>query len=365
MQIDFHHGATYVIARLSGFGHAKAEIIAHAAQYVDDATNDGLISFDNLAMYKRIASAHKMLDYKNIERLANHQVWIPFHFLPGNEGKAAGLNPDADFRQKIVCKPNSYVAKDMVRACIEDANKPNALHRLGITMHVYADTWAHQGFAGINDRINLVLDVLDENNNPDPGLLDKVKDFFSDRFDDITSTFVGGMLPLGHGAALSYPDRPYLKWHYTNGEGTYIERDNPRDFLQAADEMCKAMRCFQLGDADASVAGLTQEDKVKLDTMFRNTVEEDGDKRHKVWLKAIENGEFGFPAEKLEYIAKGRGSWKYKSISDTRSKQLNNQVFAYHPSFLDSDWKHFHDALLAHRFAVISDILPRYGISAA
>ncbi len=34
MQIDFHHGLTYVVARLAGgFDHPQASIIAHCAQY--------------------------------------------------------------------------------------------------------------------------------------------------------------------------------------------------------------------------------------------------------------------------------------------------------------------------------------------
>ena len=101
MQIDFHHTATYVIARFAGFENEEAKIIAHSAQYVDDATNDGTINFDNGAMYKRISSAHKMLDYRNFADLANHQVWIPFHFLPGNGGKPAGMNPAGSFIEKI------------------------------------------------------------------------------------------------------------------------------------------------------------------------------------------------------------------------------------------------------------------------
>jgi hypothetical protein len=32
---------------------------------------------------------------------------------------------------------------------------------------------------------------------------------------------------------------------------------------------------------------------------------------------------------------------------------------------LKSDWKHFHDALQAHRQDVLHDVLPRYGICAA
>ena len=32
MQIDFHHAATYVIARYAGFGHHEAGIVAYCAQ---------------------------------------------------------------------------------------------------------------------------------------------------------------------------------------------------------------------------------------------------------------------------------------------------------------------------------------------
>ena len=31
MQIDFHHAVTYVLARLAGFDHADAEIVAYSA----------------------------------------------------------------------------------------------------------------------------------------------------------------------------------------------------------------------------------------------------------------------------------------------------------------------------------------------
>jgi len=50
---------TYIAARLAGFNRTKASIIAYSAQYVDDATNSGVIHFKNGAMYSRISSAHK------------------------------------------------------------------------------------------------------------------------------------------------------------------------------------------------------------------------------------------------------------------------------------------------------------------
>jgi len=93
MQIDFHHAVTYVVARLAGFGHREADVVAYCAQYVDDAINDGEIIFDSGAMYSRICSAHKGLDYRHFDVLASRRVWVPFHFLPANGGKKAGENP--------------------------------------------------------------------------------------------------------------------------------------------------------------------------------------------------------------------------------------------------------------------------------
>ncbi len=143
-------------------------------------------------MYNRISSAHKMLDYRNSDELSNHLVWIPFHFLPGNGGEPSGSNPDGRFINKLVCRPDSHIARDMLAACVKDKDKPYALHRLGITMHVYADTWAHQGFAGVNHEINEVEGIKSNNKSLDKKFFNKIINFF------LSQTF-----PLGHGAALS------------------------------------------------------------------------------------------------------------------------------------------------------------------
>ncbi|MEF1341179.1 hypothetical protein REH81_31175, partial [Vibrio rotiferianus] len=72
MQIDGHHSLTYVVARYAGMTHSDAEKLAYCAQYVDEATNSDPVRFDNGAMFNRISSAHKMLDYRNGNELANH-----------------------------------------------------------------------------------------------------------------------------------------------------------------------------------------------------------------------------------------------------------------------------------------------------
>ena len=69
MQIDFHFGVTYVVARLAGFDLNDAHKIAYSAQYVDDEVHEGIINFNNRSSFAFIASAHKMLDYRNFEEL--------------------------------------------------------------------------------------------------------------------------------------------------------------------------------------------------------------------------------------------------------------------------------------------------------
>lgn len=357
MQIDGHHTMTYVAARCAGFPHEEAEIVAYSAQYVDDATNSGVINFTNGAKYNRISSAHKLFDYRNTDELANQQVWLPFHFLPGNDGLPAGENPEGGFIEKLVAKPDSPVARDMLASAIADKGKPYGLHRLGISMHVYADTFAHQGFVGQIHKVNSVEDLDTDDDLGGLGWIEKIQ-----------NKALSGGFPLGHGAALSLPDRPYIKWSYTNNKGELVERDNTEIFIEAMDKMCRAMKCYLAGDSDVGIEGqqgISVGDMALIEGLLRSINDDDGEERHKQWLKAISEGGFSFGAVELDYIAKGNGSWKHTSIGQLKVEDGDDDEFVYSPSFLISDWKLFHDALQAHRFDVLHDVLPKYGICAA
>jgi hypothetical protein len=369
MQIDFHHGVTYVCARLAGFHPDEAEIIAHSAQYVDDATKDGEIYFDNGMIYTRIASAHKMLDYKNFNALANHRAWLPFHFLPGNNGESApAIHQELDreeYLRRCICRPNSPIAKDLARLVIERQKRPYALYRLGIAMHVYVDTWAHQGFVGFQHPINVAKNLEANDKMHEKRFGERLADFFQDAFDRLSSKWVGDSLPLGHGAVLSYPDRPYLKWSYTNGFGERVERDNPKDFVDAAQEMFQVFcryRDFPIGGPSvfARTYPLPQAFTTIAD-LLATTVDEDGKDRHAVWLSHIANGTFGF-SDDVRYVAKGEGSWKHLALDTAEDVDKEHGEIPYNPKFQTSHWKLFHDALQAHQFYVLHELLPRYGL---
>jgi len=359
MQIDFHHGVVYLLCRIAGFSAKETSIIAYASQYVDDATNSGDIKFTNGAIYHRINSAHKMIDSRNFNSLNNLQVWMPFHFLPGNAGLKAGKNPDGKFINKLVCTPNSYVAQDMVDHCIKDYDKPYALHRLGITLHVLADTYAHQGFAGVSHAINDVKEL-----NKDIFIYKKsIRKRFMDY---ITSRFIDNILPLGHGAVLSFPEFPFRKWEYINGMAEKIERNNYPVFKESVRDMYSCIVKFRekyIGDTlDVNIP---ETDYILIKENIRKFNSEDENIRHENWINSILNDNFSFKKEvneKIEYIHKGKGSWKYEALNTDKDIDKNKEKFEFSMEFLTSNWKCFHDALQKHRIEVLHDILPKYGI---
>lgn len=374
MQIDFHHAVMYVLSRLAGFTKDEAEIISYSSQYVDDATNDGIIEFINGAKYHRISSAHKSVDLHNINDVNNQSVWVPFHFLPGNSGLKAGEDPDGGFIKKLICRPNSYVAQEMLDKCIADRDKPYALHRLGITLHVLADTFSHQDFAGVVNTMNIKGNIeIDDKYNSLNSIKSKLprinKNYKSKNkipifFVNLFSVCIGSILPLGHGAVLTLPDIPYLKWSYTNDPDILFERDNSDIFIKAVQNIFRFLKKFrEVGTPNPNIKEEIPENY--LDEIRKNIfafTDEDGKTRHNKWLEAIANGQFGFK-DNVKYVAKGQDSWKYFALNTSNDEDTG--YYEYNENFLKSDWKLFHDALQKHEFEIAHEILPKYGICVA
>jgi hypothetical protein len=371
MQIDFHHAATYVVARLAGFSAAESEIIAHSAQYVDDATSSGEIYFDNGGMYERMSSAHKLYDYRNMGELSNHRVWIPFHFLPGNKAEPRPKSPPALSHEEVVersiTRPDSHPAREIMGAVVLRQNRPYALHRLGIASHVYVDTWAHQGFVGYRDRINLATEISANDEHHERTFEQRFVDFFGHELASIEEKFIGETLPLGHGVVLSYPDRPYLVWSYRNGRGEVIQRDNPKEFAKAAASLYQWFRRYRDHPAHAGetipIEYPLPDAFAALEKMLAETRDEKKQDRHAKWLRAIGDGTFGF-ADELAYIETGPGSWRYLALGELDDDDVSHEdrPIPLPPGFFTSHWKLFHDALQAHRFFVLNELLPAYGI---
>ena len=144
---------------------------------------------------------------------------------------------------RVVCRPDSPVARRMVAAALATKSTDIGLHRLGIALHVYVDTWAHQGFCGTLSRNNVVT-RLRRHDWPARSLRHlwhRVWDFTSGWF---VEAMADRFLRLGHGAASHAPDLPWLRWDYRNGHGRRIRRDNLSDFMDAANMLCRVVRAY-------------------------------------------------------------------------------------------------------------------------
>jgi hypothetical protein len=393
MQIDFHHTATYVIARYAGFEDKDAAIIAHAAQYVDDASTSGFIRFSNGMRYERTATAHPMCDPDNLDNDRNTTSWLPFHFFPAGEDGPAGS--DIAYAQKMVCRPDSAPAQAMMKAAIDAKDQPNGLYRLGIAAHVFVDTFAHQGFAGLHHDINKASNI---------------KDASGKAIDVVAVPLLGKVIevpPIGHGQVGTCPDRPYLVWSYVNHAGERITRNNPADFLRASNRLCQEFQRY-LG---VPVQGLSAEAQDKLGTIFVSVTDEDGEERHLEWLRRLASNYFGFGAVTLSYeatpeeawkpsaLGAAYGKWQDKCVQAAQEKAESDEGFLHkfmalsgkvvqsledkrsaaadavgadipiectdHTPFLLSHYKHFHDAAKQQRHDVFMTILPSFGIVAA
>lgn len=367
MNIDFHYGVIYVVARWAGMEPSQAQLVAHACQYIDDSTVDGVIRFRDGQSFDRFATAHKMLDYRNLVDADDRQVWAAFHFLPAGEG--------ATFDDKCVCRPDSLVARQMVRRALQRADASNALHRLGVALHVYVDTWAHQGFSGIISDRNVIhhLDVIHELDGaefPVGTWREKLAAAFGKGVDTSVSELVDLLSKVGHGAALHFPDQPWAKWSYVNALGEHIKRDNLPGFVEAADNASRVIRAFLRGQDDfQSQAGLTAGQKAALTGFLHGNRSDHPAERLDRLGEALAQGRFiGLDEPLPTYVGKGAGSWKEAALGIRSSEQHLEQAeetattFVWSQAFEASDYRKYHDAVQEHRYVVTREILPSHGV---
>ena len=332
MQIDFHHAVTYIACRLAGMPKDQADIVAHAAQYVDDATNDGPLEFVDDQRYVRVTSAHKTLDLRsNADYADNRFVWVPFHFLPGNECPAGTLSAKEQFIRRMMCKPNSLVAQRMMADCITKQNLPFALHRLGIALHTYADTWAHQQFVGMVCDINRVKSIKIE---ADPSYVNTP--VYADLNSGVAQVkqFLANHLPVGHAGAVTLPDLPFLKWSFVREDGEVVTRDNPTDFASAVTGVFNMVRRYLAKDPELADATISADDMANIKRLFATTLFLDGEKRHPAWIGAIEAGVFSFGPETVRYVEQGPGSWKFAALGQDPDTETGKERFQFKEGFL-------------------------------
>jgi len=164
---------------------------------------------------------------------------------------------------------------------------------------------------------------------------------------------------------------PYLDWEYKDGTDKLVSRNNTDFFMDAVIRMHEIMVKYRMKNPNYPITedeSIPKNDQDKIRDNFLSFKDEDGDDRHDKWIASINNGDFSFSEddEKIDrYIPKGKDSWKHKAIDTKKEVETGFERYPFKETFLDSDWKHFHDALQIHRIDVIRNILPNYGICVA
>ncbi len=345
MQQDMHYYGTFVLARAAGIDRDSAQIIATAAQFVDDNAIENHIAFLDGGRIDSEATGHHTLSGANVDRIDQRKVWVPFHFLPGNEGNS--------YYENMVCRKNSTIAQEMVEHNLSLSDRAYARELIGITAHVYADTFSHHGFSGFSSDTNRIdIDSLSIDSELSASLLDHLNDKRA-RFIDKFKAMAAGSLSqgLGHGAVLTYPDKPYLKWRFTYESGEEAIRDNPKDFLEGCEALHKMFCKFKALQpdfgSDEGVLFLHITDKIKTVLATEGSMEE----RIQAWRDIAESGDlFAAGGESIPEYDQGLWAKQWEDLKETddSSDAVNQNIFC------------FFQAASTHRNYVLRDLLPSY-----
>lgn len=347
MQIDFHFYTIYALARAAGFMPDHSFIIAYSSQHTDDAKYEHALDFQNGGRFQQVLTAHRYLHLKVLDKKTCYRIWVPFHFLPGNLG--------VEFYERMVTRAGSTIAQKLIDDLLTSKLKPYLLHRLGIFLHCYADTWSHQNFLGMErEDLNDVkrLDVKGMDHASFKSLLKylkmKIPSYAAPK--------------LGHAQAGNIPDEPYREWKYTNHLGERILVSNVVRCMDAA-QNCYQLLVRFLGQ----FPGFSETSSIPWHHMaekVRSLFEKDAslDQRVTNWKDAISQGELGFRAKDVDTRLDYKDREWFQEAVAVQKLPDNKELYERKTGFETSHWKYFHDAGAFHRFTVLHELLPEHGM---
>ncbi len=333
MEVEFHYYVTYLIAAKAGFQQKDALTIAYASQYVDD--NDVVLEVDkdspDTSYNNYISQTLNILKPKP----ELYRIYPIFHFIPGDPLFEGACRKDGCMHW-LNTTPNSENANKIVDAALDTGD----LYRIGIAMHGYADTWAHQNFVGYYSAHN----------------------------------GMGELLPnIGHADAKHDPDLPGLIWLDPRLKHGIV--DNTKRFLDAAQNMLAKLLSL-------TKPGMSEEDVASLQNSLRDDLagaiggpdygNAKKGQRIKNYINLSCNEEYGgLPLAKYdedEWIS-GAIDETVNGLSDRRSEMVSNFVlfkddyrWKYPAGYKDTPWYRFQEAVKEHQAFAI-DLLKQTNLS--
>lgn len=314
MNIEFHYYAINALALEAGFDEQTAGIIANASQEVDASTTPLLFDAPRGAVGIAVTQNYVFWD----ESVQN-DVYLPFHFLPGDQDAASEKRLDGR-RSAWAVTPNAPIAKELLTAAFKDKDP----YLMGIALHAFADTWAHQNFCGMLDDWN------------DMG----------------GASLASGLPAAGHLQALSSPDEPDAVWKDARLKPEVSTIRNADRFAAAAVKIFRYLRVFLgrpfdddelVADSLRSIWSKRSKDERLADYVIRWNI--------RPYERQLWRREAGAPQESDRYA----GMQHYDKLAWLRS-QLDRSIgrgsaasIRVDSAFYSTHLYHWHEAAIEHR----------------
>lgn len=221
MDINFHYFAIKTIARKAGFDEENAQLIAAYSQFVDDYNIWMNYYMVDVPEYARSLSTKQPYGYTfytvttgftdllDTARLMiekyQREVVVPFHFIPWQPLREIQAEERTLLRTQVAdITGNALIAQLLRRAKDKYMNEQNPqekhydLIRIGVMLHTFADTYAHQRFSGFHgwenfSYITLLQDAVTQEN---------VKDELSP--ETYAKVYAVGHANVGHAPDMTY-----------------------------------------------------------------------------------------------------------------------------------------------------------------
>lgn len=272
MDISFHYFAVKSVARAAGYDEQKAQRIATFSQFIDDynwyayfragnipdyikAPNLDIVFNETLKMINPVTTGFS--DWFDMATLilprSQRYTVSPFHFIPQDEQSVAAGDKRA---VPATLDDGSYISTEL-RELQNDIsagriNESDSLMKMGMLLHTFADTYAHQLFTGFNNKVNSVKLTRVADNTTGEDVTEKYHFWVEQWIAKLEEKFKIKLPTIGHMAIAHIPDLSHLSFEmeYKRYDGTVGNhgRSNAVTFITACSQIYNYMRGI-LGDA--------------------------------------------------------------------------------------------------------------------
>lgn len=286
MDISFHYFAVKTVARAAGYDEQKAQRIATFSQFIDDFNWYAYFRAGNIPEYIKAPELDivfnetlKMInpvttgfsDWFDMATLIlprpQRYTVSPFHFIPQDAQSVA----EGDKRTvPATLDDGSYISTELRELQNNIAERTidesDSLMKMGMLLHTFADTYAHQLFTGFNNKVNSAKLISTTDNITGADVTEQYH-FWVEQWIARAEKIIKTKLPtIGHMAIAHIPDLSHLSFEmeYKRSDGTvgHHGRSNTETFVTACYQIYNYMRGILGGAHPANMSWNELSDKL-------------------------------------------------------------------------------------------------------